>query len=282
MRNPFAARRTTTVPAPRGVPAHDVMTGMEYLDAPRAEVADRRNAAPDVAVCGIDPQVPGRPTMPKVGLVVRGEGPRPDSVTELLAGDLGEVVVRRVTVDVRPFRDVLESRGGWNVLAQLVRDPADRVTNDVFRAAVAERPVGAPFEPGDIDCDVSVVGEGDTVAGRCRHELGRARLSLTPFLAGSERLTRRLAEALARPRDRAVRRCLEHALADAIAELTARESGLTTLLAPPAAAPSCSVPGQWGAGAPSTMALPAVSAAPALETAPESTPVGRGRVVSPV
>ncbi len=280
MRNPFAVRRTSSVPAPRGVPAPDVMAGMEFLDTPRPALADRQNAAPDVAVCGIDPQVPGRPTTPKVGLAVRGSSdrPRPDSVAELFALGASDVVVRRVTLDVRPFRDVLEARGGWNLLAQLVRDPADRVTNDVFRAAVLESPPGGPVEGGDVDCDVSIVGEGDTVAGRCRHELGRARLSITPFLAASERLTRRLAEAMARPRDRAVRRCLEHALADAIAELTARESGLPMLLAAPSDAPWCAVPGQWAPAG----GTAAVASVPALATAPESTPLGRGRVVSAV
>ena len=276
MRNPFAARRPARVPAPRSVP--DVMAGMEYLDVPRRGPADHRVEAPDVAICGIDPQVPGRPATPKVGIALRGDTPRPDSVAELLASGGDGLVVRRVTVDVRPFRDVLESRGGWNVLAQLVRDPADRVTNDVFRAAVCERPRGGPIAEGDVDCEVSVVGEGDTVAGRCRHELGHGRLALTPFLAGSERLTRRLAEALARPRDRAVRRCREHALADAIAELADHESGLATLLAPPPGAPWCAVPGQWStAGSP-----PPLSSVPALAAAPESTPVGSGRVVFPV
>ena len=43
--------------------------------------------------------------------------------------------MRRLTVDVRGLRDVLESRGGWNLLAALVRDPSDSVTNAVFRAA---------------------------------------------------------------------------------------------------------------------------------------------------
>ncbi len=40
----------------------------------------------------------------------------------------GDAAVRRLTFDVRPFRDVLEARGGWNTLAQLARDPSDRVT----------------------------------------------------------------------------------------------------------------------------------------------------------
>ena len=223
-------RRTTTSPAStttpglaagttrRQVPGPEVMAGMEYLDTPRREAV--RAPAPEVAVCGIDPQVPGSPAVPRLHLVVPDEGPegtRPDSVEQLLARD-GEVRVRRLTVDVRGLRDVLESRGGWNLLAALVRDPSDSVTNAVFRAAMSAPdsagPAGAVLEPGDVDVEVCVVGEGDTVAGRCRRELGRGRLSLTGFLADSERLTRRLAEALARPRDRGTRRCFEHALAD--------------------------------------------------------------------
>jgi hypothetical protein len=230
------------------------MAGMEYLDTPSREAV--RAPAPEVAVCGIDPQVPGSPAVPRLHLVVPDEGPegtRPDSVEQLLARD-GDVRVRRLTVDVRGLRDVLESRGGWNLLAALVRDPSDGVTNAVFRAAMSAPdsagPAGAVLEPGDVDVEVCVVGEGDTVAGRCRRELGRGRLSLTGFLADSERLTRRLAEALARPRDRGTRRCFEHALADVLAD-----APLSELLGRHGAAPYCTVPGTWAT--PPTAATPA-------------------------
>jgi hypothetical protein len=249
------------------------MAGMEYLDTPSREPV--RAPAPEVAVCGIDPQVPGSPAVPRLHLVVPDEGPegtRPDSVEQLLARD-GEVRVRRLTVDVRGLRDVLESRGGWNLLAALVRDPSDSVTNAVFRAAMSAPdsagPAGAVLEPGDVDVEVCVVGEGDTVAGRCRRELGRGRLSLTGFLADSERLTRRLAEALARPRDRGTRRCFEHALADVLAD-----APLSELLGRHGAAPYCTVPGTWAT--PPTAATPVprrsspseqAGAAPVLEEA---------------
>lgn len=259
MRIPFVRRRsTTTTPrtgatttsrattTARDVPAPDVMVGMEYLDLPaRAEV---RAPAPEVAVCGIDPQVPGTPAVPRLHVVLGDDGPRPDSVSELLdrAGGEHGVRVRRLTVDVRGLRDVLESRGGWNLLAALVREPSDRVTNAVFRATMARPapdgtgPVGAVLEDGDVDVEVCVVGEGDTVAGRCRRELGRGRLSLTTFLAESERLTRRLAEALARPRDRGTRRSFEQALGDVLAD-----APLSSVLGRHGAAPYCSVPGTW-------------------------------------
>ena len=273
MRIPFVRRRATTTPKTRTttspastttsglaagttrrqVPGPEVMAGMEYLDTPSREAV--RAPAPEVAVCGIDPQVPGSPAVPRLHLVVPDEGPegtRPDSVEQLLARD-GEVRVRRLTVDVRGLRDVLESRGGWNLLAALVRDPSDSVTNAVFRAAMSAPdsagPAGAVLEPGDVDVEVCVVGEGDTVAGRCRRELGRGRLSLTGFLADSERLTRRLAEALARPRDRGTRRCFEHALADVLAD-----APLSELLGRHGAAPYCTVPGTWAT--PPTAATP--------------------------
>lgn len=291
MRIPFVRRRATTTPeAPtspastttpglaagttrRQVPGPEVMAGMEYLDTPRSEAV--RAPAPEVAVCGIDPQVPGSPAVPRLHLVVPDEGPegtRPDSVEQLLARD-GAVRVRRLTVDVRGLRDVLESRGGWNLLAALVRDPSDSVTNAVFRAAMSAPdsagPAGAVLEAGDVDVEVCVVGEGDTVAGRCRRELGRGRLSLTGFLADSERLTRRLAEALARPRDRGTRRCFEHALADVLAD-----APLSALLGRHGAAPYCTVPGTWAT--PPTAATPVprraspseqARAAPVLEEA---------------
>ena len=293
MRIPFVRRRVTTTPKTRTttspastttsglaagttrrqVPGPEVMAGMEYLDTPSREPV--RAPAPEVAVCGIDPQVPGSPAVPRLHLVVPDEGPegtRPDSVEQLLARD-GEVRVRRLTVDVRGLRDVLESRGGWNLLAALVRDPSDSVTNAVFRAAMSAPdsagPAGAVLEPGDVDVEVCVVGEGDTVAGRCRRELGRGRLSLTGFLADSERLTRRLAEALARPRDRGTRRCFEHALADVLAD-----APLSELLGRHGAAPYCTVPGTWAT--PPTAATPVprrsspseqAGAAPVLEEA---------------
>ncbi|MDD7937660.1 hypothetical protein PHK61_04400 [Actinomycetospora lutea] len=269
MRLPFVRRRSTTsttsggattVPraatTARRVPGPDVMVGMEYLDLPAREAT--RAPAPEIAVCGIDPQVPGTPAVPRLHVVVGDDGPRPDSVSELLdrAGGEGGVRVRRLTVDVRGLRDVLESRGGWNLLAALVREPSDRVTNAVFRATMAgpagegTGPVGALLEDGDVDVEVCVVGEGDTVAGRCRRELGRGRLSLTTFLAESERLTRRLAEALARPRDRGTRRCFEQALGDVLAD-----APLTDLLGRHREAPYCSVPGTWAT--PPTPATPA-------------------------
>jgi hypothetical protein len=293
VRIPFVRRRATTTPTRRSttspastttsglaagttrrqVPGPEVMAGMEYLDTPSREAV--RTPAPEVAVCGIDPQVPGSPAVPRLHLVVPDEGPegtRPDSVEQLLARD-GEVRVRRLTVDVRGLRDVLESRGGWNLLAALVRDPSDGVTNAVFRAAMSAPdsagPAGAVLEPGDVDVEVCVVGEGDTVAGRCRRELGRGRLSLTGFLADSERLTRRLAEALARPRDRGTRRCFEHALADVLAD-----APLSELLGRHGAAPYCTVPGTWAT--PPTAATPVprrsspseqAGAAPVLEEA---------------
>jgi hypothetical protein len=254
----------------RRVPGPEVMAGMEYLDTPTREVA--RPPAPEVAVCGIDPQVPGSPAVPRLHVVVplesSGESSRPDSVEQLLAtaGD-GAVRVRRLTVDVRGLRDVLESRGGWNLLASLVREPSDRVTNAVFRAAMSSPdgsgPAGAVLESGDVDVEVCVVGEGDTVAGRCRRELGRGRLSLTGFLADSERLTRRLAEALARPRDRGTRRCFEHALADVLAD-----APLSALLGRHGAAPYCTVPGTWAT--PPTASTPVPRRAAPSEQVPDA------------
>lgn len=292
MRIPFVRRRTTTrttAPAPgttrRAVPGPDVMAGMEYLDTPALDAP--RPPAPEVAVCGIDPQVPGSPAVPRLHVLVDDEASRPDSVEQLLdlaggntagGGDTA-VRVRRLTVDVRGLRDVLESRGGWNLLAALVREPSDRVTNAVFRAAMSQPapegagPVGAVLEAGDVDVEVCVVGEGDTVAGRCRRELGRGRLSLTPFLAGSERLTRRLAEALARPRDRAMRRSFEQSLADALAD-----APLARLLGRHGAAPYCAVPGTWAT--PPTAATPAPHRPALAEQVPgaasleEATPTG--------
>jgi len=244
VRNPFAVRRGVTTATTRTVPAPDVMAAMEYLDAPTRLAADP-TPVPEVSVQGTDPQLRGRALVPRVCLVLAPGVTRPDSVEELLTcGRPGDAAVRRLTFDVRPFRDVLEARGGWNTLAQLVRDPSDRVINTAFRAAIADSCNGAAapsaLESGDLDADVCVVGVGDTVGARRRHELGRARLTLTPFMADSERLTRLLAETLRRPRDGAGRRCLERALADLVAD-----APLTTLLYLHRDAPRCAVPGAW-------------------------------------
>ncbi|MHC1563405.1 hypothetical protein ACR9E3_30995 [Actinomycetospora sp. C-140] len=269
------------------MPAPDVMAGMEYLDTPAREPV--RPPAPEVSVCGIDPQVPGSPSVPRLHVVV-DEDVRPDSVEQLLAlaggdgaagadgaaGGDGRVRVRRLTVDVRGLRDVLESRGGWNLLAALVREPSDRVTNAVFRAAMSQPApdgTGAVLEAGDVDVEVCVVGEGDTVAGRCRRELGRGRLSLTPFLAASERLTRRLAEALARPRDRGMRRSFEHALADVLGD-----ADLGAVLGRHGAAPYCSVPGTWAT--PPTAATPAPRRADLTEQVPAAASLAEAEPVS--
>lgn len=246
MRKPFAARRTAVAPTARAVPTPEVMAGMEYLDAPTRFDADAdASPLPEVSLQGTDPQRGGRALVPRVYLVLAPGVTRPDSVEELLrCARPGDATVHRLTFDVRPFRDVLEARGGWNTLAQLVRDPSDRVVNSELRAAIArERPAAdaAPaLESGDLDADVCVVAEGDSVAARSRHELGRARLTLTPFIVGSERLTRRLAEILGHPGDGAGRRCLEHAVAELVAD-----APLTTLLALHRDAPSCAVPGVW-------------------------------------
>lgn len=242
VRNPFAVRRTATTQTARTVPAPDVVVGMEYLDAPTRFDAGA-SPLPEVSVQGLDPQLRGRALVPRVCLALAPGVPRPDSVEELLTTvPPGDVAVRRLTFDVRPFRDVLEARGGWNALAQLVRDPSDRIANSVLRAAMDEgagAATASALERGDLDADVCVVAEGDAVAAR-RHELGRARLTLTPFIAASERLTRRLAEILGHPRDGAGRRCLEHALADLVAD-----TPLTMLLHPHGDAPACAVPGTW-------------------------------------
>jgi len=62
----------------------------------------------------------------------------------------GDAAVRRLTFDVRPFRDVLEARGGWNTLAQLVRDPSDRVINTARpgRVTRSEMPCAIASCPG--------------------------------------------------------------------------------------------------------------------------------------
>jgi hypothetical protein len=272
MRNPFAPspRRTATVPAPRAVPARGVVPGEEFLDPPLRR--DDRPAPPEVSLQGIDPRVDSVAAVPAVHLVARpgtGDAACPRSVEELLARPDGHVL-RRLVLDVRPFRDVLEARGGWNLLAQLVRDPADRVTNAVFRSAVAEVPAGPSLgrvlEEGDVDADVRIVGEGDSVAGRCRIDLGRARLTLVPLLTSSERVTRRLAEALARPRDRAVRRCLEQALADLLVDRP-----LGDLVGLHREAPQCAVPGTWRRATSAAGSTPEVAAEATVEAVPVGT-----------
>jgi hypothetical protein len=115
---------------------------------------------------------------------------------------------------------------------------APRRFGSADQSVPASRRVPAPDAlPGVEFLEHGCAGEGDSVAGRCRVDLGRARLTITPLLTGSERLARRLAEARARPRDRAVRRCLEHALA---VELTS--VGLTDLISLHPGAPACDVP----------------------------------------
>jgi hypothetical protein len=243
MRNPFAVlapRRsdlgpaTATLPAPRRVPAPDVLPAVEFLE--HGCGGDGGHQAPEVSVRGIDPRNDRGPAVASVHLAARPGAPCADTVEELLGlARPGDFRVWRLTFDVRALDTVLAERGGRAVLAQLVAAPADRVTNAVFRAAVGRDAVGQGS--GDLDCDVRVVGDGDSVAGRCRVDLGLARLTVTPLLTGSERLARRLAEARARPRDRAVRRCLEHALA---VEITSTR--LAELVSPHPDAPACAVP----------------------------------------
>jgi hypothetical protein len=246
MRNPLAVlapRRfgsvssEARVPAPRRVPAPDALPAVEFLE--HGCTGEGEDTAPEVSVRGIDPRTDRGPAVASVHLTARTGGPCANTVEELLAvGRPGDFRLQRLTFDVRGIDAVLAARGGRAVLDQLVAAPTDRVTNAVFRAAVASPPPGSEeLDPGDLDCDVRVVGEGDSVAGRCRVDLGRARLTITPLLIGSERLARRLAEARARPRDRAVRRCLEHALA---VELTS--VALEDLISQYPDAPVCDVP----------------------------------------
>jgi hypothetical protein len=225
------------VPAPRRVPAPDALPGVEFLEHGCAGEGDAQ--APEVSVRGIDPRNDRGPGIASVHLAARPGGPCANTVEELLAvGAPGDFRLQRLTFDVRELDAVLAARGGRAVLDQLVAAPTDRVTNAVFRAAMSNPGTGpGAAETGDLDCDVRVVGEGDSVAGRCRVDLGRARLTITPLLTGSERLARRLAEARARPRDRAVRRCLEHALA---VELTSVRLGEVISLH--TGAPACDVP----------------------------------------
>ncbi len=243
MRNPLAVlapRRfglepsVARVPVPRRVPAPDTLPGVEFLE--HGCTGEGEEHAPEVSVRGIDPRYDRGPAVASVHLAARAGGPCANTVAELLAlAQPGDFRVRRLVFDVRALDTVLAERGGRAVLEQLVAAPADRVTNAVFRAAVGREEPGQGT--GDLDCDVRVVGEGDSVAGRCRVDLGRARLTITPLLTGSERLARRLAEARARPRDRAVRRCLEHALAVELASLR-----LDHLISRHPDAPACEVP----------------------------------------
>ncbi len=242
MRNPlavlaprrFGQESLASVPSPRRVPAPDILPAVEFLE--HGCGVEGEDHAPEVSVRGIDPRNDRGPAVASVHLAARPGGPCADTVEELLAeARPGDFRVRRLTFDVRALDAVLAARGGRAVLDQLVAAPADRVTNAVFRAAVGRE--GAGERTGDLDCDVRVVGEGDSVAGRCRVDLGRARLTITPMLTGSERLARRLAEARARPRDRAVRRCLEHALAVEVASMR-----LADLVSQHPDAPACDVP----------------------------------------
>lgn len=241
MRNPLAVltrRRASPAsssgPATRRVPSAEVLPAVEFLEHGCGGEGDAR--APEVSVRGIDPRNDRGPGMASVQLAARPDGPAVHTVEELLElACPGDFRLQRLTFDVRALDEVLAARGGRAVLDQLVAAPNDRVTNAVFRAAV-HGPVAAE-ERGDLECAVRIVGDGDSVAGRCRVDLGRCRVTITPLLTGSERLARRLAEARARPRDRAVRRCLEHALA---VELTS--TPLSELLAPHPEAPACDVP----------------------------------------
>ena len=210
---------------------------------------------PQISVCGIDPRVDERPVLSTVHLApVPHSGSSPRTVSELLAGRTGDFTLRRLSVDLRHLRGILDDRGGRTLLAALVRDPADRVTNAVFRAAIGEparhdADGGSDAGPrGEIECAVRIGDEGDTESGRCRLELGRARLTLLTLLTDSECATRGLAEALARPRDREVRHRLERSLAERVADRP-----LPELLGPPlvGAAPAP----ERGAGAGADLAI---------------------------
>lgn len=201
------------------------------LDRPRRREKGPRD--PEVSVCGIDPRVVIAPAVPTLHLVAADGARCPRSMAELLApGGTGSAVpaprdgevaaglrVRRLTVDVRHLSGVLDRRGGANLLAQIVRDPSDRVANAVFRAAMRTPSRSDGADGADTDCEVLVGGEGDSVAGRSRVDLGRARMMLLALLTEGERATRRLAEALARPRDHGIRHSLEATLAARVAEL---------------------------------------------------------------
>ena len=187
---------------------------------------------------GIDPRTDRGPAVASVHLTARSGGPCANTVEELLTvGRPGDFRLQRLTFDVRGIDAVLAARGGRAVLDQLVAAPTDRVTNAVFRARWRARRRDRGAGPGRPGLRRAGRRRGDSVAGRCRVDLGRARLTITPLLTGSERLARRLAEARARPRDRAVRRCLEHALA---VELTS--VALDDLISRHPDAPVCDVP----------------------------------------
>lgn len=229
MRKPFDVRpprrRTAVaVPAPRGA--------AEARAAPGGAVP---GPPPEVSVLGLDPRTDQPPPVAAVHLTAHPGGPCPRSVVELLEAP-GCFAVCHLAFDVRRVEAVLAVRGGRTLLEQLVARPADRVTNAVFRAAVAGDAAEDRGPAGDLDCEVRIVGEGDAVAGRCRVGLGRGRLAVMTLLTGSERAVRRLAEARAHPGDRAVRRRLERCLAEDLTTMPLRG-----LVAPTPGPPSCRV-----------------------------------------
>jgi hypothetical protein len=79
-------------------------------------------------------------------------------------------------------------------------------------------------------------------------------------------VTRRLAEALARPRDRAVRRCLEQALGELVVDRPLGE-----LIGLHREAPHCAVPGTWRMATSAAGSTPEVTAEPTVEAVPVST-----------
>ena len=250
--------------------------GSAGIDGPWRREPDRR--PPEVSVCGIDPRGLAAPVTPTLHLVAADGIPRPRSVAELLgppaasvrpagppagpaadpAADPGAdplvaepsgvvpadgLRVRRLGVDVRLLARVLERRGGANLLAQIVRDPTDRVANAVFRAAMRTPSRGDGPEGRDGADTECVVRVDDPGGSRGRIDLGQARMTLLALLTEGERATRRLAEALARPRDRGLRRGLEEMLAARVAELPVR-----VLLRPAAPAPGPGGSGPAGSG----------------------------------
>lgn len=228
MPNPLAAIVRLGLPvlaAARSASWSRSSPGAEHAD-PVPSPPPRPTRLPEISVSGIDPRIDERPALSAVHLTPASDtASSPRTVTELLAGRAGDFTLRRLSVDVRHLRTILDARGGRKILAALVRDPADRVTNAVFRAAIrepardtapADSGVGAR---GDVECAVRIGGEGETVAGRYRVELGPARLTLLALLTDSECATRGLAEALAHPRDREMRHRLERSVAERVADL---------------------------------------------------------------